>query len=553
MRRLSIRQHSFLTWLVTSLFAISLLLQGCASSIASDTSNFTQTIKPARSVRSLATRIREHIQAPHFAAASWGIKIISLETGRTLFEHDANKYFLPASNTKLYTGALALETFPADYRFSTDLYTTAPLIIRNSIFTGDLVLYGQGDPTLGAGEKFAASSPQPFDQLAARLAKLGIKRVRGKLIVDESYFATPEHGSGWQANDLQWYYGASVSAIAVHENTLQLSIKPAVRVNLPCEIAKLTPLAPGVEPLKIINRTRTVAPGEASSVGIYRDIATNTFYIFGNLAIDGAPIRTSLALPFSAITAGNELRAALARYQIKLEGGIKVVNWLDRASFTSAATSFSVPSSWHRIATIASPTLTQILQQTLKRSQNLYAQSLLLQVGRQAAQAYGPDACIKNGITCTTEQWGIYAINNFLLQARLPLNSVSLEEGSGLSRGNLVTPAATAALLQYMNSRPNAQIFREALPIAGVDGTLKARMRGTLAAHNVHAKTGTMRATYTLSGYVTTAAKEPLAFSIMLNNYVPPSTNASTSIDLPRANKEIDAIVIMLAEFVGHS
>lgn len=552
MRRLSIRQPAFLTGLLTSLFAISLLLQGCASSLASDTSNFVQTIKPARSVRSLATRIREHTQAPHFAAASWGIKIISLETGRTLFEHDANKYFLPASNTKLYTGALALETFPADYRFSTDLYTTAPLIIRNGIFTGDLVLYGQGDPTLGAGEKLAAS-PQPFDQLAAQLAKLGIKRVRGQLIVDESYFATPALGSGWQANDLQWYYGAQVSAIAVHENTLRLSIKPATRVNLPCEIAKLTPLAPGVELFKIINRTRTVAQGEATSVGVYRDSATNTLYIFGDLAIDKAPIRTSLALPFSAITAGNELRAALARSQIKLEGGIKVVNWLDRAWFTSAATSFSVPSSWHRIATIASPTLAQILQQTLKRSQNLYAQSLLLQVGRQAAQTYAASVCVKNGITCTTEQWGIYAINNFLLQARLPLNSVSLEEGSGLSRGNLVTPAATTALLQYMNSRPNAQIFREALPIAGVDGTLKARMRGTLAAHNVHAKTGTMRATYTLSGYVTTAAKEPLAFSIMLNNYVPPSTNDSASVNLPSANKEIDAIVIMLAEFVGHS
>ncbi len=551
MRRVSKQRHFYLTWVAISLVVIS-LLQGCASSATSHASNPAQSTKPARSVNSLASLIRKHIQAPRFAAASWGIKVISLETGRTLFEYDANKYFVPASNTKLYTGALALETFPADYQFSTGLYTTAPLIIRNGVFTGDLVLYGQGDPTLGAEKKLVVS-PQPFDQLAAQLAKLGIERVRGKLIVDESYFATPALGSGWQADDLQWYYGAPVSAIAVHENALKLLIKPAARINLPCEIAKLTSLAPGVEPLKIVNRTRTVAPDDVSSIGIYRDIATNTLYISGSLAVDDAPVRTSLALPFPATTAGNELHAALARHQIKLEGEVKVMNWFDRARFISSEKPFSIPSSWHRVATIVSPTLAQIVQQTLKRSQNLYAQSLLLQVGRQVAQTHEPSVCVKNGIACTTEQWGIYAINNFLLQARLPLNSVSLEEGSGLSRGNLVTPTATTALLQYMNSRPNAQIFYEALPIAGVDGSLKTRMRGTAAAHNVHAKTGTMRATHTLSGYVTTAAKEPLAFSIMLNNYVPLAANESASVNLPTPNQEIDAIAIMLAEFAGHS
>ncbi len=555
MRRISIQRYPLLTLVGVCVITANLLSQGCASSealSATNAANQTQSIKPVRSVRSLAARISERIQAPRFSSAAWGIKIVSLETGRTLFERDANKYFLPASNVKLYTGALALETFPADYRFATDLYATAPLIIRDGILTSDLVLYGRGDPTLGAAQNLDALA-QPFDQLAARLAKLGIKRVRGKLIVDDSYFATPSLGSGWQADDLQWSYGAPVSALTVHENMLQLSIKPAARIGLPCEIVSVTPLASGAtDSFSIINRTSTTKSGEATSIGVYRNLQTNTLYVFGNLATDGAPIRTSLAQPLPAAQAGNELRAALARYQIMLEGQVEVLDWLDRANLTSSA---PLPSSsqWHHIAGVVSPPLAQILQQALKRSQNLYAQSLLLQVGRQAAQTHEASACIKNGIPCTTEQWGIYALKAFLPRAGLPLNSVFLEEGSGLSRGNLATPAATVALLQYMNRHPSARIFHAALPIAGVDGTLKSRMRGTAAANNARAKTGSMRATYTLSGYVSTALKEPLAFSIMLNNYVPPSVYDPAGTDLPSANQEIDAIVIMLAEFIGHS
>jgi D-alanyl-D-alanine carboxypeptidase/D-alanyl-D-alanine-endopeptidase (penicillin-binding protein 4) len=138
-------------------------------------------------------------------------------------------------------------------------------------------------------------------------------------------------------------------------------------------------------------------------------------------------------------------------------------------------------------------------------------------------------------------------MNEFLAKAGVKKGDVLLEEGSGLSRRDVITPNATVALLSYMNRHPLADVYRDALPVAGVDGTLKNRMKGTAAAGNVRAKTGTLRYVYTLSGYVTTAGGERLAFSILLNNYFN-SDRATTP-----AREDIDAIPIMLAEFSGRS
>jgi D-alanyl-D-alanine carboxypeptidase/D-alanyl-D-alanine-endopeptidase (penicillin-binding protein 4) len=161
----------------------------------------------------------------------------------------------------------------------------------------------------------------------------------------------------------------------------------------------------------------------------------------------------------------------------------------------------------------------------------------------------------------TTEEIGVDLMNEFLAQIGVKKGDVLLEEGSGLSRRDVITPEATVELLRYMSRSRWAEVYRNSLPIAGVDGTLQNRMKGSPASGNVRAKTGSLRYVYTLSGYVTTAAGEHLAFSIMLNNYysveraaaLRDPAGAAGRPTTPAPRDDIDAIPIMLASFTGRS
>jgi D-alanyl-D-alanine carboxypeptidase/D-alanyl-D-alanine-endopeptidase (penicillin-binding protein 4) len=178
----------------------------------------------------------------------------------------------------------------------------------------------------------------------------------------------------------------------------------------------------------------------------------------------------------------------------------------------------------------------EIAREVMKPSQNLYTDLLLAHVGEL-------HRTVQTSPNDTSEEVGIRELNKFLTEAEVKKGDVFFEEGSGLSRNNLTTPNATIALLQYMSRHKCAEVYLNSLPIAGVDGTLRGRMKGTAAAGNVRAKTGTLRWANSLSGHVTTAAGERLLFSIMLNRYPDPTRTARA---------DIDAIAVMLAEFNGH-
>ena len=203
------------------------------------------------------------------------------------------------------------------------------------------------------------------------------------------------------------------------------------------------------------------------------------------------------------------------------------------------------------LAALESQPLSEILRRMLKPSQNLYAQLLLLQVGTarlSKSTAPGnvagtnPPLGVSEGLVAgdTAEDAGVRELGLFLRQAGVQPGTVQLEEGSGLSRHDLVTPAATVQLLQFMSRHRHADVFRQALPVAGVDGTLRSRMKNTPAAGNARAKTGTLSGVNSLSGYVTSAAGERLAFALFLNNYLNKDPRYS-------ATPDMDRIVVMLA------
>jgi D-alanyl-D-alanine carboxypeptidase/D-alanyl-D-alanine-endopeptidase (penicillin-binding protein 4) len=224
-------------------------------------------------------------------------------------------------------------------------------------------------------------------------------------------------------------------------------------------------------------------------------------------------------------------KEALTRHGIKIGGKERTVGWLERQSDPIHLDNLT------ELGSIESPPMSEIAREVMKPSQNLYTDLLLANVGEQHRT---PETSPNE----TSEDLGIRELNKFLTEAGVKKGDVLFEEGSGLSRNNLTTPNATIALLQYMRHHKRAEVYLNALPIAGVDGTLRNRMRGTAAANNVRAKTGTLRWANSLSGHVTTAAGERLLFSIMLNRYQNSEPNRS-------ARADVDAIAIMLAEFNG--
>ncbi len=504
-----------------------------------------QSVAPqqSESYEALAAKLAAHISQPRFTPASWGVKVVSLDSGKTIFEHNAEKYFNPASNAKLYTGALALDRLGADFKIRTSIYATEKPDASGTL-KGDLMLYGRGDPTIAARLN-DGNYDKPLERLVEQIKGAGIRKIEGDLVGDESYFNTPPFGSGWEWDDLQEYYGAEVSALSIHDNSLDFFVKPAERVGLPCRITT----GPQSGYLTFINRTQTAPKGVETSIRFYRPVAENLVYVSGRLAIDNAKgFASSIAVHNPALLFVTLLKEALVKQGITIIGRLRTLDPKYRE-----VTPLDL-SKYIELGYVESLPMKDIVREMLKPSQNLYAQLLLLQVGvnpnpsnTTVSNTSSPGVTTNPLLTIddrlmTTEQRGLEVMTTFLNEVGVKKGDVLLEEGSGLSRKDLVTPNATIALLKFMDKHKLGQGYKEGLPIAGVDGTLERRMRGTAAEKNVHAKTGTLRFVYALSGYVTTAAGERLAFSIMLNNYFNPDRTLAPRDDL-------DAIPIMLASF----
>lgn len=498
-------------------FSVNLLIIACllAASLPQAAAG-AATPGPATSA-GLAAQIDARIAQPRFAAASWGIAVVSLDTGSTLYSHRADHLLQPASTAKLFTTALSLARLGTDYRIPTRLFADGRIV--NGRLNGSLILRGMGDPTLGTG-----SGSDWADQLAGQVIARGIRSVRGDLIADDSYFAGPAWGSGWDAADLQSWFAVPSSALSVQENIVDVTVSPG---RAPGRPARLEFVPADARP-DLVSQLFTSAAGTPSDINLYRAPGNDTLQAFGNIAADSTVQHFKLAMVNPARVAGMQLRQALKHRGIRFVGKLRVVHW-PQGGPTPAAT--------YMLGEVLSPPLREILQQGLKRSQNLYLQNLLLSVG-----AREPTTATTS--FRSTESRAIVALRQLLTEIGIPASASLISEGTGLSRRSLVTPNALVRLLVYLAAQPYADMVREALPIAGVDGSLAGHMRGTAAENNVHAKTGSMAYVHCLAGYVTTAAGERLAFAIMLNNY-------ERSDNAPSISSDVDAIAVLLANYRG--
>ncbi len=482
-----------------------------------------------RSLSELQSRITQILRKPEFEAAIIGIKVTSLTTGKVLFEENANKLLRPASNMKLYTVAAALDRLSPDFRFVTSVYANAkPDAV--GVINGDLTIYGRGDPSLAArfnnGDYFKG-----INDLAARIVAAGVKRIEGDLVGDETYFVGPQYGSGWDWDDLTWWYGAEVSSLTSNDNALDLFVKPGARVGSPAVVTTGPP-----DPLlTVINKVVTSEKKTKRNITVYRGLAADQIEISGSIALDDRGYTGGIGISRPALLYTYLLRSALAERGVVITGKTRTSGPV----ITVAGKTTDV-SSLTEIATLQSVPLSVVAAQTLKPSQNLYAELILRTLGRVAPLPVTPA-----NENRTSEEAGLEVVKAFLREAGFGGPSMlALSDGSGLSRNDMVTAEATSQLLTYMHNHRFAAQFRDALPIAGVDGTLRNRFKGTPAENNVRAKTGSLSSVASLSGYLKDTAGEDLVFSIMVNNF--PS-------DTEVRSQCIDPIVVLLAAFNGRT
>jgi serine-type D-Ala-D-Ala carboxypeptidase/endopeptidase (penicillin-binding protein 4) len=495
-----------------------------------------RTAATTRTLAELQTRISQVLSKPELAPAMVGIKVTSLQTGRVLFEENANKLLRPASNMKLYTVAAGLDRLSPDFRFVTSVYAPAKPD-GNGVIKGDLTIYGRGDPSIAA--RFNSGNYfKGIDDLATRIAAAGVKRVEGDLVGDETYFTGAQYGSGWEWEDLQWYYGAEVSALTVNDNALDLFVKPGAQVGAPAVITTGPP-----DPLlRIVNKVVTGARGTKRDLNAYRALAGDQLEITGSIALDDKGYTGGIGISRPALLFAYLLRASLSQHGVTVVGKTRTIDARPAAGFVVQPLNTAVvsPASGRvEIASMQSVPFSVIAAQTLKPSQNLYTEIILRTLGTVV-----PPAVNTPNIDRTSESDGLEVVKTFLREAGVNPSSLVLSDGSGLSRNDMITAEATIQLLTYMHRHRYASVFRDALPIAGVDGTLRTRFRGTPAENNLRAKTGTLSSANSLSGYVRDAAGEELAFSIMVNNY-PQDADVRAGC--------IEPIAVLLASFAGKS
>lgn len=439
------------------------------------------------------------LDRPAFASAFWGIEVRSLKTGRVLFARNADKNFRPASTLKLVTTAAILDALGPDARLRTTVETTGRLDGLGRIL-GDVFLVGRGDPSLSGRLAAGGGVVAPLLELAEALSVAGVRRIEGRVVGHEGAFTGDRRGSDWGWEDLTWSYGAEVSALSFNDNSVDLRLTPGERPGDPA----LLEADPRSSYYAVVSTVSTAPAGTKKELTLVRDAGGNRIRLSGALPV-GEAWEGRVALEDPALYAATVFSEVLEAHGIRVTG--------------MSATSSEPRSVESRVlAAHDSPPLVELLRVVNKESQNLHTEMLLRLLGQRTK---GEGSVTK----------GHEAARAFLARMGVPDEGWGLEDGSGLSRSDLISPHGLVALLVAMDRHPYAEAFKESLAVMGVDGTLKDRLRGTPVEGRILAKTGTLKRANALAGYATKPSGERLAFSIVVNNHTVPGREAVAAID----------------------
>jgi D-alanyl-D-alanine carboxypeptidase/D-alanyl-D-alanine-endopeptidase (penicillin-binding protein 4) len=443
-----------------------------------------------------------------------GMRVVRIGDGRVLYARNSERLFVPASNMKLFTTALALSKLGAEYRLATQIGADVPVDAEGTL-AGDLELLGGGDPSLSGREYPYRSHAAPgatyslhaMDELADQLAGRGLKRIEGNIVGDDSRYVWEPQPGPWSSDSATREYGAPVSALMVNDNTFVLTLRPGARTGDSARIA----LTPPFENFAIDNHVVTSERGERK-IELYRSASGRELHLWGAIPRGDAGSTQELAIGDPALYAAEILRDALLRRGISIRGDA-----VARHRFPDE-TGVAPPKLKVVLAERRSPQLFDLLQVVDKVSQNLHAEILLREVAIASGRAGSREA-------------GLAAMDEFLAGAGITRDEYQFTDGSGLSRAALVSPTAIGKLLVHMHETPQREDWLNLLPIGGEDGTLGSRFAGHPEARAIRAKTGTLDHVKALSGYADTIANGRVAFSLLVNNFEEPGAGVIKTMD----------------------
>jgi D-alanyl-D-alanine carboxypeptidase/D-alanyl-D-alanine-endopeptidase (penicillin-binding protein 4) len=444
-------------------------------------------------------------RAPGVQRGVWGVIVQSLDRSERLFELNPQTLLVPASVAKLAAVATAAEAVGWDYRYTTTLLATGPII--DGVLRGDLLVSGSGDPTIGgrAGDDVGV--------WVEALRAAGVRKIDGRVIGDDDAIEEPRPQLAWAWDDLGYTTGSLFGALNLAENRLTVTITPGYAAGAPAALS----VEPHASYRPLSNRVLTAAPGSAALVWPEQRPGEPFLTIAGTVVAGAQPTRLNVSAGNPTFWFASVFRNRLLQQGIEVTGEAWDIDDVVPAPLRAAATV---------VHTHRSRPLSEIVQPLLKDSINLYAEAVMRL--NTAPGSFPTNDAALDGFRQRLQTWGIAS------------DAQQVIDGSGLSRRDVISTEAVLAILQRMQDPTNVSPFVRALPVAGVDGSLANRMRETPAAGNVRAKTGTMSNIRSLAGYVTTRDGERLAFVAMVNNF----EGAGAA-----ANQALDAIAVSLASF----
>jgi D-alanyl-D-alanine carboxypeptidase/D-alanyl-D-alanine-endopeptidase (penicillin-binding protein 4) len=444
----------------------------------------------------LAQEITSTIERPEWQRYRWGIVVESL-SGTQLYHRDGDRLFTPASNVKLLTTAVALRQLGSNTRLRTSVYQ-----LPGNRSQPSLLVVGRGDPSL---------STTGLQAIGQQIRQRGYRQL-AQINFDDSYFRGEQINPNWEWGDLSTDYAPGVNSLILNQNALALTVSPQ-QVGSPL---RYTWSDPYVTPWPIENQTVTTADNISSNVNAIAMFGKSGLKLTGQLAQNANPLKIDLAVANPTASFIGAFRQILNQQQISV-ANTQLVSGQNTSHLTE-------------IAFINSPPISELVKETNLKSNNLYAEVLLKSLGKTHPQH--PIS------TAETTDLGLEIVRQGLTQLAVNPQSYRLKDGSGLSRHNLVTPNTLVRVLSAMAKLPEGKIYRDSLPIAGVSGSLKNRMKGTAAEGIVRAKTGSMTGVIGLSGYINPPQYSPLVFSILLDRH------DRRTAEMARV---IDEIVVLLA------
>jgi D-alanyl-D-alanine carboxypeptidase/D-alanyl-D-alanine-endopeptidase (penicillin-binding protein 4) len=448
--------------------SLLVLVLGRPSAVAAQTPAVAGDICPGE----LGAQVDAIANRPEFSRSRWGILIQPLSSTATLYSRDAQKYFIPASNVKLLTTAAALQKLGADFRIKTSVYSGE---------NGSLYVVGRGDPSITEAQ---------LESLAQQLKRRGVDRVN-ELIGDDSYFQGSAVNPNWEWEDAQSGYGAPVNSLIFNQNAIELLLSPQ-DLGQPLKVTFAEPKL--ANQWQIQNNSVTVAQNESEFIEVGREFDRPAIRVSGQLKVGAESESAYVAVVNPANNFLQHFQQVLAAEGIPVK----------QALVASASRNFN-----QELATVESPPLAELVRETNRESNNLYAEVLLRLLGKFTGKMPQQQE--------DTDEIGLKELKTALTQLGVNPNSYILADGSGLSRHNLISPEALVQTLRFMANSPAASIYRQSLPIAGESGTLKNRLNSTPNRVILQAKTGTLSGVSALSGYIEVPDYEPLVFSIIVN------------------------------------